>query len=100
MKAHVINASPNMDKGNTAAILGPFIDGMREAGAEIELFYSKKLRIQPCQGEMNCMLKTPGVCFSARRYGLAEAKVEGGRPHRCCYAPVRGWYAGSTQELF
>jgi multimeric flavodoxin WrbA len=63
MKALVINASPNMDKGNTAVILGPFIDGMKEAGAEIELFYTKKLRIQPCQGEMNCMLKTPGVCF-------------------------------------
>ena len=63
MKVIVINASPKMDKGNTATILAPFLDGMREAGAEVELFYTKKLQIQPCQGEGNCWFKTPGVCF-------------------------------------
>jgi multimeric flavodoxin WrbA len=52
-----------MDKGNTALILGPFLDGMKEAGAEVELFYTKKLKIGPCQGELNCWLKTPGKCF-------------------------------------
>ncbi|MCJ7431672.1 flavodoxin family protein, partial [Candidatus Bathyarchaeota archaeon] len=43
-----------MDKGNTALILSPFVEGMREEGAEVELQYVKRLKINPCQGEMNC----------------------------------------------
>jgi multimeric flavodoxin WrbA len=61
MKAIAINASPMMDKGNTAAILTPFLDGMREAGAEVELFYTKRLDIKPCQGEFKCRIE--GKCF-------------------------------------
>ena len=52
-----------MHKGNTALILSPFIDGMREAGAEVEVFYTKKLKIRPCDGDLSCWLKTPGVCI-------------------------------------
>jgi multimeric flavodoxin WrbA len=63
MNAIVINASPMMDKGNTAAILIPFLDGMRAAGAEVQVYYTKRLNIKPCQGEFNCWLKTPGKCF-------------------------------------
>jgi len=63
MKVLAINGSPMKDKGNTAAILTPFLDGMREAGAEIELFYIKNLKIKPCQGEFNCWFKTPAECF-------------------------------------
>jgi multimeric flavodoxin WrbA len=62
MKVLAINGSPKMDKGNTAMILDPFLQGMREAGAEVELYYTKKLDINPCQGEFNCWLKTPGKC--------------------------------------
>ena len=63
MKLVAINSSPNMGEGNTALILDPFLEGMREVGAEVELFYTKKLKINPCQGELNCWLKTPGKCF-------------------------------------
>ncbi|WP_207637584.1 flavodoxin family protein [Desulfotruncus alcoholivorax] len=41
MKVIAINSSPNMGEGNTALILNPFLKGMREAGAEVELFYTK-----------------------------------------------------------
>lgn len=63
MKVVAINSSPSMEKGNTAVILNPFLDGMKEAGAEVEVFYTKKLDIKPCQGELNCWMKTPGECF-------------------------------------
>jgi len=63
MKAIAVNASQMMDKGNTAAILIPFLDGMREAGAEIEVYYTRQLNIKPCQGDFSCQLKTPGKCF-------------------------------------
>jgi len=52
-----------MDKGNTALILSPFIEGMMEEGAEVDLQYVKRLKINPCQGEKNCWLKTPGECL-------------------------------------
>ena len=63
MKVLAFNSSPHKDKGNTALILNPFLKGMREAGAEVELFYTCDLDINPCRGELNCMLKTPGKCL-------------------------------------
>jgi multimeric flavodoxin WrbA len=63
MKVVAISSSPSMDKSNTSLILTPFLDGMREAGAEVELLYTRKLKINPCQGEFNCWVKTPGTCF-------------------------------------
>jgi multimeric flavodoxin WrbA len=63
VKVLAVNGSPKMDKGNTALVLTPFLQGMTEAGAEVELLYTKKLKINPCQGELNCWFKTPGRCF-------------------------------------
>ena len=62
MRVLAINSSPKMGKGNTAMILGPFLEGMEEGGANIELVYTRKLNILPCTGEYNCFLKTPGFC--------------------------------------
>jgi hypothetical protein len=56
------NSSPRKGKGNTALILDPFIEGMRGAGADIDLYYNHDLKIKPCKGCFNCWLKTPGVC--------------------------------------
>jgi multimeric flavodoxin WrbA len=63
LKVLAFNSSPKKDKGNTSLILKPFLDGMKEAGADVELLYTKDLKINPCQGEFNCWLKTPGHCF-------------------------------------
>lgn len=62
MKVIAINSSPHMDKGNTAMILNPFLDGMREARADVDLFYTRKLKIEPCHGDLSCWLKVPGTC--------------------------------------
>jgi multimeric flavodoxin WrbA len=62
MKVLAINGSPRMRRGNTALILGPFLEGMGEAGAEVELLYTRKLDIKPCLGCFGCWIKTPGRC--------------------------------------
>jgi len=62
MKVLAINGSPHMGDGNTAMILNPFLEGMKEAGAYVDLFYTKKLNIEPCNGDMSCWFKNPGQC--------------------------------------
>jgi len=62
VKAFVVNSSPHMDKGNTGFFLAPFLEGMREAAAEVETVYPRKMKIMPCEGCYDCWVKTPGVC--------------------------------------
>jgi multimeric flavodoxin WrbA len=52
-----------MDKGNTAALLEPYLEGMLEAGAEVERVYVGQLDLQPCTGEMHCWYEVPGQCY-------------------------------------
>jgi hypothetical protein len=62
-RAVAINGSPRMDKGNTARVLGPFIQGMVDAGSEVELFYASRLKLKPCAcNEMYCWYTRPGEC--------------------------------------
>lgn len=74
MKVVAVNGSPKTDKGNTALILDPFLEGLKEGGAEVELFLTKKLDIKPCQGEFNCWLKSPGECFQDDDMGMLRPK--------------------------
>lgn len=62
MKVLAINGSPHMENGNTAMILGPFLEGMKEAGADVDLYYTRNLKIGPCNGDMSCWFKNPGKC--------------------------------------
>lgn len=62
-KVVAVNGSPKMGKGNTAKILTPFLEGMKDAGASVELFYAKSLNISPCAGEFYCWNKKPGQCY-------------------------------------
>lgn len=62
MKVLALNSSPRIDKSNTSLILTPFLEGMTEAGAEVELFYTGKLEIKHCDGAFTCWLRTPGEC--------------------------------------
>lgn len=62
MNVLAINGSPHMDKGNTAKILNPFLEGLKEAGANVELLYTAKLNIEPCSGDLSCWFVNPGTC--------------------------------------
>jgi multimeric flavodoxin WrbA len=62
-KIIAVNGSPKKEKGNTSMILKPFLEGMEEAGAKTEVFYTHSMDIQPCTGEFICWNKTPGECY-------------------------------------
>lgn len=62
-KVFAINSSSQMGRGDTAQILNPFLEGMKETGAEVEIIYTQKLNIRPCTGLFQCWYKTPGKCY-------------------------------------
>ena len=52
-----------MERGNTAMVLNPFIEGMTDAGSHVELFYASRLKVKPCAcGNMYCWTQMPGEC--------------------------------------
>jgi len=64
-KVLAINASPHKDKGNTALILNPFLEGMKCAGAEVSVVYTEDLTIQPCRGDFTCFCRPSGTCIQS-----------------------------------
>lgn len=62
IKVMAINGSARMAKGYTERLLSPFLDGMKEAGASVEKFYTKRLQIKPCTGTFYCWYQKPGIC--------------------------------------
>ena len=63
MKVLVVNGSVRKEKGYTAKILSPFIKGMEQAGAQVELLYSKQLNVTPCSGDFSCWYENSGECY-------------------------------------
>ena len=62
-KVLAINGSPRMGRGYTAMILKPFLQGMKESGAETETYYASKLKPKPCScNVMKCWYETPEEC--------------------------------------
>ncbi|KON33864.1 MAG: hypothetical protein AC479_02790, partial [miscellaneous Crenarchaeota group-6 archaeon AD8-1] len=63
MKVLVVNGSVRKEKGYTAKILAPFIKGMEQAGAQVDLLYSKQLNVTPCSGDFSCWYENSGECY-------------------------------------
>ena len=64
MKVFAINGSPRKAQGKTAKILTPFLDRLREQGAEIAMHYASSMTLKPCScGRMLCWNRTPGECI-------------------------------------
>jgi multimeric flavodoxin WrbA len=75
-KAVVINGSPRMERGNTAMVLSPFVEGMKDAGSHVELFYASRLKVKPCAcGTMYCWTKMPGECCIKDKMDLLYPKL-------------------------
>ena len=62
LKVIAFNSSPKMEGGATSVVLKPLLEGMKDAGADVELVYLQRLDIRPCLGCFACWLKTPGIC--------------------------------------
>jgi len=77
MKVLALNASPLMERGNTALLLEPFLEGMKEEGCDIELLYTCRLHIKPCLGDRACWTKTPGKCVQDDDVKMLLPKLQG-----------------------
>jgi len=63
LKVLVINGSPRKDRAATGGVLSHFIEGMKEAKADVDVIYSKGLDIGDCRGCFNCWENTPSKCI-------------------------------------
>jgi multimeric flavodoxin WrbA len=72
----VINGSPRMERGYTALLLSPFIEGMTDAGCGVELFHASRIKVKPCAcGKMCCWTEMPGECCIKDRMELLYPRL-------------------------
>jgi multimeric flavodoxin WrbA len=64
MKILALNSSPRAgEQSKTALMLHRLVEGMRDAGAEVEVVNLREKKIKNCVGCFTCWTKTPGVCI-------------------------------------
>ena len=63
MKITIFNGSAKAEQGNTHIMVEAFLQGAREAGAEVENVLLAQKTIHSCKACKACWLKTPGQCF-------------------------------------
>jgi len=59
----IINGSPRKGRMHTGRIVSHFVEGMKDAGANVDTIYSIELNIGDCKGCFNCWTNTPGKCI-------------------------------------
>ena len=64
MKVLALNSSARTgDVSKTEIMTNCLVEGMRDAGAEVEVVNLKKKKINYCSGCFTCWTKTPGICM-------------------------------------
>lgn len=64
MKILALNSSPRSgDQSKTELMLNHLVEGMRDAGADVEIVNLRKKTIKSCIGCYTCWTKTPGKCI-------------------------------------
>jgi len=64
MKILALNSSPRgSGQSKTEMMLNALAEGMREAGAEVEVVELRNKKVKNCVGCFSCWTKTPGTCI-------------------------------------
>jgi multimeric flavodoxin WrbA len=64
MKVIALNSSPRGEGiSKTGVLLDALVEGMREAGAEVETTHLREKKINNCVGCFTCWTKSPGICI-------------------------------------
>ena len=64
MKILALNSSPRGDgQSKTELMLNSLVEGMRSAGAEVEVIDLREKKVNNCAGCFSCWTKTPGTCI-------------------------------------
>ena len=64
MKIFAINSSPrSRGQSKTDLMLNQLVEGMRDAGARVEVVNLREKNIKNCIGCYTCWTKTPGKCL-------------------------------------
>ena len=64
MKILALNSSPRGDgESKTELMLNSLVEGMRSAGAEVEVIDLREKKVNNCAGCFSCWTKTPGTCI-------------------------------------
>jgi multimeric flavodoxin WrbA len=63
MKVLAFNGSPRMGKGVTDSLVNTFLEGAASTGAQTEVVYVSKHKINYCIGCFHCWFKHPGKCI-------------------------------------
>lgn len=64
MKVFAVNSSPRVgDQSKTELMLDHLVEGMRDVGAQVDVFNLRDKKIKHCQGCFTCWTKTPGQCI-------------------------------------
>jgi multimeric flavodoxin WrbA len=63
MKVLALNSSPRTGRDSkTELMLNALVEGMQDAGAEVDVYNLRKKTVKPCIGCFTCWTKTPGIC--------------------------------------
>ena len=63
MKVLALNSSPRTGRDSkTELMLNALVEGMRDAGAEVEVVNLREKTVKNCIGCFTCWTKTPGIC--------------------------------------
>lgn len=64
MKVLALNSSPRTGgQSKTELMLNALVEGMREAGADVEVVDLRTKKVNNCIGCFTCWTKTPGICI-------------------------------------
>jgi|GEM_PF-557606 len=58
----VLSCSPRAEKGTTHFFVEKLIEGMKNAGAKVDVLFPAKMKINPCKGCFNCWFKEGLEC--------------------------------------